>query len=123
MDDLEQKIQSVLSDPAQMAQVLEMAKSLGITLPKPDAAPAEAPEPPDAPEAAPQPEPPKPDAPPPTLPGGGLAQRQEALLRALEPFLRPARREKIERALQIARLTNLAGGALRKKQPGTRDAR
>lgn len=120
MDDLEQKIQSVLSDPAQMAQVLEMAKSLGITLPKPDAAPAEAPQPPDTPEAAAQPEPPKPDAPPPM---GGLAQRQEALLRALEPFLRPARREKIERALQIARLTNLAGGALRNKQPGTRDAR
>ena len=114
MDDLEQKIQSVLSDPAQMAQVLEMAKSLGITLPEASAPPAE------PPEAAPQPEPPKPDAPPPM---GGLAQRQEALLRALEPFLRPARREKIERALQIARLTNLAGGALRKKQPGTRDAR
>ena len=117
MDDLEQKIQSVLSDPAQMAQVLEMAKSLGITLPEASAPPAE------PPEAAAQPEPPKPDAPPPTPPGGGLAQRQEALLRALEPFLRPARREKIERALQIARLTNLAGGALRKKQPGTRDAR
>ena len=114
MDDLEQKIQSVLSDPAQMAQVLEMAKSLGITLPEASAPPAE------PPETAAQPEPPKPDAPPPM---GGLAQRQEALLRALEPFLRPARREKIERALQIARLTNLAGGALRKKQPGTRDAR
>lgn len=114
MDDLEQKIQSVLSDPAQMAQVLEMAKSLGITLPEASAPPAE------PPEAAAQPEPPKPDAPPPM---GGLAQRQEALLRALEPFLRPARREKIERALQIARLTNLAGGALRNKQPGTRDAR
>ena len=122
MDDLEQKIQSVLSDPAQMAQVLEMAKSLGITLPAASAPPAAASEPSAQAEAAPQPEPPKP-GPPPMPPGGGLAQRQEALLRALEPFLRPARREKIERALQIARLSGLAGGALRKKQPGTRDAR
>ena len=54
---------------------------------------------------------------------GGLAQRQEALLRALEPFLRPARREKIERALQIARLSGIAGSALRRGGPGTRDAR
>ena len=122
MDDLEQKIQSVLSDPAQMAQVLEIAKSLGITLPDASVPPAETPEPSAQAEAASQPEPPKP-GPPPMPPGGGLAQRQEALLRALEPFLRPARREKIERALQIARLSGLAGGALRKKQPGTRDAR
>ena len=32
-EQLSQKIQEVLNDPAQMAQVLELAKSLGVTLP------------------------------------------------------------------------------------------
>ena len=118
-EQLSQKIQEVLNDPAQMAQVLELAKSLGVTLP-PDA-PAGAP-----PEQTVQPEtPPAPpvQTPPSVPPMGGLAQRQEALLRALEPFLRPARREKIERALQIARLSGIAGSALRRGGPGTHDAR
>lgn len=116
-EQLSQKIQEVLNDPAQMAQVLELAKSLGVTLPPPDAPAGSPPEekaPPDTPPAPPVPNPP---------PMGGLAQRQEALLRALEPFLRPARREKIERALQIARLSGIAGSALRRGGPGTRDAR
>lgn len=119
-EELSQKIQEVLNDPAQMAQVLELAKSLGVTLPPPDA-PTGAP-----PEQTPQPgipSTPPVQAPPPVPPMGGLAQRQEALLRALEPFLRPARREKIERALQIARLSGIAGSALRRGGSGTRDAR
>ena len=33
MDDLEQKIQSVLADPAQMQQILGIARSLGVELP------------------------------------------------------------------------------------------
>ena len=83
---------------------------------------------PDAPAGSPPEEKAPPDvppAPPPVQspPMGGLAQRQEALLRALEPFLRPSRREKIERALQIARLSGIAGSALRRGGPGTRDAR
>ena len=116
-EQLSQKIQEVLNDPAQMAQVLELAKSLGVTLPPPDASAGAPPE-----EKAP---PDTPPAPPPVQspPMGGLAQQQEALLRALEPFLRPARREKIERALQIARLSGIAGSALRRGGPGTRDAR
>ena len=119
-EQLSQKIQEVLNDPAQMAQVLELAKSLGVTLPPPDApapAPPEEKAPPDIPPAPP------PVQTPPQPPMGGLAQRQEALLRALEPFLRPSRREKIERALQIARLSGIAGSALRREGPGTRDAR
>ena len=116
-EQLSQKIQEVLNDPAQMAQVLELAKSLGVTLPPPDAPAGSPPE-----EIAP---PDVPPAPPPVQspPMGGLAEVQEALLRALEPFLRPSRREKIERALQIARLSGIAGSALRRGGPGTRDAR
>ena len=39
--------------------------------------------------------------------------RREKLLMALRPFLKPERQEKLDRALRLARLTHLAGGALR----------
>ena len=39
--------------------------------------------------------------------------KQEALLCALKPFLRPERREGIDRAMQLAKLSQLAGIALK----------
>lgn len=39
--------------------------------------------------------------------------RQDALLCALKPYLAPERREKIDRAIQLARISQLAGTALR----------
>ncbi len=44
---------------------------------------------------------------------GKLDRRQENLLNALKPFLKPERREKIDRAMQAARISRLAGAALR----------
>ncbi|MFQ8767771.1 MAG: hypothetical protein ACLR8U_15615 [Oscillospiraceae bacterium] len=44
---------------------------------------------------------------------GTLDRRQENLLNALKPFLKPERREKIDRAMQAARISRLAGAALR----------
>ena len=38
---------------------------------------------------------------------------QEALLAALKPYLRPDRREKLDRAMRIARISQIAGGALK----------
>ena len=46
---------------------------------------------------------------------GKLEKRQENLLNALKPFLKPNRREKIDRAMQVARLSHLAGYALRSR--------
>ena len=37
--------------------------------------------------------------------------RREKLLLALRPFLKPERQEKLDRALRIAQLTQLAGSA------------
>lgn len=102
MDDLQEKINSVLSDPEQLQQVFAFARSLGL-------------EPPGEADASPS----EPDiAPPPELgtllaQAGRLDHRQEALLAALKPFLKPARREKVDRAMQAARLSQLAGMALR----------
>lgn len=117
---LEQAVGALLQDPQQMQQIFALAQSLGFSPP---------------PSSSPQPSPPPP--PPPVAPGpaqkapdekpgerqdalsallqkaGKLDRRQENLLNALKPFLKPERREKIDRAMQAARLSRLAGAALR----------
>ena len=105
-DGLEDKLQQILNDPQSMAQILSLAQSLGMS-----------PEPEQSQEA--------PSAPPPPPDDGfvkaifSLMQqarksdsKQEALLCALKPYLAPDRRDKIDRALQIARISHLAGAAL-----------
>lgn len=105
---LEGKLQQILNDPDSMAQILSMAQSFGLQdipgQPEPQSAP-----------------------PPSAMPDGefiraimGLMEharhsdgKQEALLCALKPFLKPERRENIDKALQIARISHLAGFALR----------
>lgn len=42
----------------------------------------------------------------------GGDERQQALIQALKPFIRPERARKLERAIQIARMSRLAGQAL-----------
>lgn len=126
MSELEEKISAVLQDPAQLQSIFAMVKSLGLD------APAGQPER-DIEEAAPtqsasatpaEPQLHEPTAPvasfsspgPPPVPEGQLSRRQENLLNALKPFLRPEKRKKIDRAMQIARLTHLAEFALRGTQ-------
>lgn len=101
----EEKLNQLLNDPESMAKILSMVKSLGLQPPVPD-------------------EPP-PSAPPPVDEGMlmGMMQmmrqmqqtdgRQEALLSALKPYLAPERREKLDRAMQLAKISHLAGFALR----------
>ena len=54
---------------------------------------------------------------------GKMDKKQEALLLALKPFLRRERQEKIDRALQAARLASLASLALknRGRSPGAKE--
>ena len=112
---LEEKLSEILNNPESMAQILSMAQSLGMEPPGPQ-------EPRKEPEARKEP---KPDGPPPVDPAmlQGVLQlmeqvrhkdgKQEALLLALKPYLAPERRDKIDQALQIARISHLAGAALR----------
>lgn len=110
---LEDKLQQILNDPNSMAQILSLAQSFGMQ------APGDAP-----------PEPQSPPAQPPissVMPDAGFVQaimglmqqaqhtdgKQEALLCALKPFLKPERREKIDQAMQLARISHLAGFALK----------
>lgn len=100
-DGLEERLEQLLNDPDSMAQILSMAKSFGLS-----------------PEDAPEPAAPPPD--------DGLTQallgimrgirqsdsRQDALLHALRAYLAPERQEKLDRAMQLARISHLAGAAL-----------
>ena len=109
----EDKLNQILSDPDSMAKIMNLAQSLG----GPSAAPNGPPDPPPGP-------PPKPPPPPPddAFVKGILRlmqqaqhtdKRQEALLCALKPYLAPERQAKIDEALRIAKLSQLAGFALK----------
>lgn len=117
---LEQAVGALLQDPQQMQKIFALAQSLGFS-PPPSPSPQPSPPPPPQP-VAPEPARKAPDE----KPGerqealsallqkaGKLDRRQENLLNALKPFLKPERREKIDRAMQAARLSRLAGAALR----------
>ena len=47
----------------------------------------------------------------------GGDERQLALFQAIKPFIRPDRAEKLDRAIQVARISRLAGNALQKLGP------
>ncbi len=110
---LEEKLQSILNDPNSMAQILSMAQSFGLQ--NPTEPPQKSQTPPPAPDMGA------------LMPDAGFVQaimglmqqaqhsdgKQEALLCALKPFLRPERRDKIDRAMQLARISHLAGFALK----------
>ena len=105
--DIGQMLQSVLGDPEQMEKLTAMAQSLlgG------EAAGAPAP----APVAA--------GAPPPEakllsaitgmLGQKGEQSRSAALLSAMRPYMRPEKQEKLDRAMQIARMVRIAGAVMR----------
>ena len=131
MAEFDEKMNSILSNPDAMAQIMQLAQSLsgGQVAESP---PQSAPQPPSPPpRPAPQPSP----LPPPASPagpdllsslaggmdpkmlakllplvqelGGQQDSNARALLYALRPYLKPDRQEKVERALQLARLFHL----------------
>ena len=105
MDQMEDKIGAILNNPQLMGQIMSMAQSLGQNDPAPkpqSASPA-----------------PVPDFDP------GLIQKiasmagqskidgnQQALLRALNPYLSVRKVEKLERAMRAAKIARMASGFL-----------
>ena len=125
MAEFDDKLNSILSNPDAMSQIMQLAQSLS------------GPGPGQEPPPAPPPSPPQPSSPPPP-PGGGdlfsslsslaggmdptlltrllpliqeLGGQQNSsarqLLFALRPYLKEERQEKVERALQLARLFHI----------------
>lgn len=105
MSEMEEKLGAILNNPQLMQQIFSMAQSLG-------SGPAPAPEPPKPPEPAP---PSLPELDPKMLQGiaglvkgGGVDPNQQALLRALSPYLSRDRVGKLERAMRAARMAGAA---------------
>lgn len=102
MEDLESTISQILGNPDSMAQIMSIAKSLG------------APSPPTEAESLPS----VPPIDPSMLSLLDLAKqfgdpKEAQLLNALKPYCSEQRRQRIDRALQIARISQIAGAALR----------
>ena len=111
MDEMESKLNAVLSNPDMMAQIMSMAQALG--------------------GGAPSPPPPPAPPPQPSMPGipegldigmitklAGMANSanvdkdQRALLFALRPYLTNDRISKLERAMRAAKLAGVATSLL-----------
>ena len=116
MSELDEKLNALLSNPESMAQIMQLAQSLSGKSPEPASTPV------------PPPAPPPPSAhtaPLSSLPGSldpkllarmlpiiqelGQEPNQQArqLLYALRPYLKSERQERVERALQLARLIHV----------------
>ena len=99
MSELEDKLNSILADPAQMEKIAGLAKSL---------MGGDGPEPPGASTGDPGLDAGLLQKLTRALRGGGDGGREQALLAAMRPYLSEKRRGKVDRALQIARLARIA---------------
>lgn len=113
MDQMEEKLGAILGNPDMMQKIMTMAQSLGASQEQPAQAP-----------------PPKQESSAPELDIAslqkimrfaqqtGIDQNQQALLKALGPFLSHDRIAKLEKAMRAAKLANLATSALGQFQSG-----
>lgn len=103
-EELEARLGAILSDPQQMEALKAMANSLMGGASEPETETAE-----QTPEAG--------DggllARLKKLSGGGRASESEQLLRAMQPYMRPQRRTRIDRALKLTRLIGIAAAVMR----------
>lgn len=114
MAEWEEKLGAILNNPQAMSQIMSIAQSLGGK--GEDSAPRREPEPP-AEEAAAEGE-----GLDPQLMEMGLRalaayqdtdDRRGALLQALRPFVKPQRYAKVDKAIQIAKLSKMVRAALK----------
>lgn len=101
MENMEEKIMEVLGDPEKMEQIIGLAKGLGFS-PAQNDVPAQEP---DAQAAG-------------TLLNlmqlaNTADDRQQTLLQALMPYLKPSRQKKLQKAMRVAKLSHLAEFALK----------
>ncbi len=103
MDDMESKLGAILSNPGLMQQIMAMAQNFGQNTPPPEKPPQE--NVPDVDFTAIQ-----------KLAGltagSKLNPNQQNLLRALRPYLSHQRIDRLERAMQAARLAGVATSLL-----------
>lgn len=99
--DLEKTLNAVLSDPEQMGKLTRIAKQFMGQ---------------DAAEPAQENQAPEPDG---KLLGmlkhamGGTSGNSSALLKAMRPYLRPEKQEKMDKAMNLARIVHIAGAVMK----------
>ena len=104
---MEEQLNAILGNPDMMAQIMQMAKSLGASPPEP----------------APEVHPPTPSEEMSLDPGMlqklasiagniGIDKDQRRLLTALQPYLSDRRLKKLEKAMRASRLASMASGFL-----------
>lgn len=115
--DLTAALESVLSDPAKMEKVTAMAKDLFAQGGQSGQSGQDGQDAPPSEEPAARPD--APSAPPAgdmaflstlgkAFAGGGKS-RSTALLMAMRPYMKPEKQAKLDRAMQIAKMANIAG--------------
>lgn len=102
MDDLENKLGAILSNPEMMGKIMSLAQSFGSTQPEAEQKPPPAQGFPDIDISLLQ-----------KLSGAarqsGIDQNQKSLLNALAPYISSRRIGKLERAMRAAKMAGLAG--------------
>ncbi len=101
-DDLQTKLNRVLSDPDSMAKIMEIASGLGISQSQPPPSP-----PPAEQTAFSQPSP--------VLPPLGKDQPMLALLSSLKPLLSKERQERIDQMTKLMTIASVIGPLLGRK--------
>ena len=94
-----EQITQIMNDPDQMKQIMDMAASLGLGDPSAVSPEHPAEFPAELTKFLTQAQ--KKD------------EKQQALVRALLPYLRPAHQKRLENAIRVAKLSHIAGAALR----------
>lgn len=106
MDDLQSKLDAMLSDPQTMQKIMGLAQSLGGPPPSTDTPPAP------SIEGLPAIDPGMLRKLSGLARGGTIDKDQQTLLRALKPYLSRERIGKLEKAMRAARMARMAAGAL-----------
>ena len=109
MSEMEEKLGAILNNPQMMQQILTMAQSLGSGQSNPkEAQNSDSPGNPSAPSFDPK----LLQTMAQTLGHTGIDNNQKTLLHALGPYLSPYRIQKLQRAMQAARLAGAASAFL-----------
>lgn len=109
MDDMEQKLNSILGNPDMMAQIMNMAQAMGASQPHEQPA-SEQPRPPALPAIGIDPAMLQKIAM--IAQQSGIDNHQQGLLRALRPYLHEERIVKLEKAMRAAKIAGIAATVL-----------
>ena len=103
MDELQDKLSAILSNPQMMQQIMSLANSMGGSSPQ---------QPPEPPPASPEFDPGMLKKISSLASQSGIDREQQALLKALSPYLNRERIGRLERAMRAARTAKIASSFL-----------